>query len=93
MYAPARVSAPAREFFSDFPAYNRAGFSDRAALLVHSPHTGLGGTPAGTVAPTGGTPPPATESHTVLYVGIGLGVLAVGGLAIYLATKKKGRRR
>lgn len=92
MYAPALADLRSREFFSDFPAYNRAGRSDRASLLAHSPHGGLGATP-GTNVPAPTPPPAATTSHTVLYVGLGLGALAVGGLVIYLATHKKGRRR
>jgi hypothetical protein len=35
----------------------------------------------------------ATTDNTLLYVGIGAGVLAVGGLAWYLSTHRKGRRR
>ena len=35
---------------------------------------------------------PKTESSTILYVGIGLGVIALGGVVYYLATQKKGRR-
>jgi len=44
----------------------------------------------------GEKPGPAEESSTWIYVGIGLGVLAAGGLVIYFATHKthkKGRRR
>lgn len=81
MYA----AAPVREFFSD--------------SVIDSPHTGTlaATTPPGTLPqqpagrPTTPTPPPA--DHTVLYVGLGLGVLAVGGVVVYLATRKKGRRR
>jgi len=52
-----------------------------------------------TLVPRAGPPAPdeptkpAEESNTALYVGLGLGVLCVGGLVVYLATRKKGRRR
>jgi len=81
MYAPARAA--------------RAAFTDRAGLAFHSPHTDLGQARGSYLGPPPPDEPttPAAESSTVLYVGIGLGVLAVGGLVYYLATKKKGRRR
>ena len=77
MYAPARASS--------------VGLTVRDAFGFHAPHNTLGAA----VGRFGPPPdePPTTENHTTLYVGIGLGVLAVGGLAIYLATQKKGRRR
>jgi len=84
MYAPASTVSPLR--------------ADRAWSVIHSPHSGVLGQPStSSYVPRGGPAPdePAAkeESNTVLYVGIGLGVLAVGGLVVYLATRKKGRRR
>lgn len=77
----------------------RAGYTDRGASVIHTPHdpftlgdATFGG---GRMGPTGGEQPDekAEESNTFLYVGLSLGVLAVGGLVYYLATQKKGRRR
>jgi hypothetical protein len=72
---------------------SRVGTTNRAASLMHSPHGNYLGATGPSVVGRGQPDPPApAESQTVLYVGIGLGVLAVGGVVYYLATQKKGRR-
>jgi len=73
--------------------------TDRAASIVRASRAQLGAAAAGTTYTRPerlGPDKPGTtgeETSTWIYVGIGLGVLAVGGLAYYLATQKKGRRR
>jgi len=79
MYAPARASS--------------VGLTVRDAFGFHAPHNTLGAAVGRFGPPTPDPGATATEDHTTLYVGIGLGVLAVAGVAIYLATQKKGRRR
>ena len=82
MYSPARAA--------------RSGLTGRAGFGFHSPHTDLG--QSRTSSSYLGPPPdepatPTEQSSTLLYVGIGLGVLLVGGTVVYLATRKQPRRR
>jgi hypothetical protein len=75
--------------------YNQVNAAGHTSVTRASQPGTLGATSRGRLVNTLRDPPPADpadESSTVIYVGIGLGVLAVGGLVYYLATQKKGSR-